>query len=88
MPKVVQRINNAFMRMDQIQHAEGRDGEVHWYAPIVADAEAGECCNARILILHAFFFSPGTWQHSISQPPHVTGFGGNLNAYELMARPH
>jgi isocitrate lyase len=81
-PKVVQRINNAFMRMDQIQHAEGRDGEVHWYAPIVADAEAGERCNARILILHAFFSALGLG--SISQPPHVTGFGGNLNAYELM----
>lgn len=50
-PKVVQRINNAFIRADQIQHAEGR-GDIHWFAPIVADAEAG--------------------------------FGGNLNAYELM----
>lgn len=50
-PKVVQRINNAFQRMDQIQHAEGKS-DIHWFAPIVADAEAG--------------------------------FGGNLNAYELM----
>lgn len=50
-PKVVQRINNAFIRADQIQHAEGRS-DIHWFAPIVADAEAG--------------------------------FGGNLNAYELM----
>ncbi|GFH28669.1 Pyruvate/Phosphoenolpyruvate kinase-like domain-containing protein [Haematococcus lacustris] len=50
-PKIVQRINNAFQRADQIQHAEGRK-DVHWFAPIVADAEAG--------------------------------FGGNLNAYELM----
>lgn len=48
----VERINNAFQRADQIQHAEGR-GDTHWFAPIVADAEAG--------------------------------FGGNLNAYELMA---
>lgn len=39
-PKVVQRINNAFRRMDQIQHAEGRK-DVYWFAPIVADAEAG-----------------------------------------------
>jgi isocitrate lyase len=50
-PKVVQRINNAFTRMDQIQHAEKKEN-IHWFAPIVADAEAG--------------------------------FGGNLNAYELM----
>ncbi|MBA3533635.1 MAG: isocitrate lyase [Ardenticatenales bacterium] len=50
-PGVVRRINNAFIRADQIQHSEGK-GDVHWFAPIVADAEAG--------------------------------FGGNLNAFELM----
>jgi isocitrate lyase len=50
-PSVVRRINQAFIRADQIQHSEGK-GNVHWFAPIVADAEAG--------------------------------FGGNLNAYELM----
>ncbi len=39
-PAVVRRINNALIRQDQIEHAEGaatRD----WIAPIVADAEAG-----------------------------------------------
>jgi isocitrate lyase len=50
-PKVVERINNAFQRADQIQHSQGKS-DIHWFAPIVADAEAG--------------------------------FGGNLNAYELM----
>ena len=50
-PKVVKRINNALTRADQIQHAEGAAGP-YWFAPIVADAEAG--------------------------------FGGNLNAFELM----
>ena len=50
-PEVVRKINNAFSRADQIQHAEGRD-DVYYFAPIVADAEAG--------------------------------FGGTLNAYELM----
>ncbi len=50
-PSVVKIINNAFTRADQIAHMEGRD-DVHWFAPIVADAEAG--------------------------------FGGVLNAYELM----
>jgi len=50
-PNVVRRINNAFQRADQIQTSEGK-GNIHWFAPIVADAEAG--------------------------------FGGNLNAYELM----
>jgi len=40
-PTVLKRINNAFIRADQIQHMEGRDGEVEYFAPIVADAEAG-----------------------------------------------
>jgi isocitrate lyase len=50
-PAVVRRINNALRRADQIQWAEG-DSRTDWFAPIVADAEAG--------------------------------FGGPLNAFELM----
>src|SRR5438093_6363926 len=50
-PALVKRLNNALLRADQIDWAEGRNG-THWLAPIVADAEAG--------------------------------FGGPLNAYELM----
>ena len=50
-PTVVRRINNALARADQIQWMEG-SREVDYFAPIVADAEAG--------------------------------FGGVLNAYELM----
>ena len=50
-PDVVRRINRTLQRADQIQHMEGH-GEIDWFAPIVADAEAG--------------------------------FGGPLNAFELM----
>jgi len=50
-PTVVKRINSALQRCDQIDHAEGKS-ETDWFAPIVADAEAG--------------------------------FGGVLNAFELM----
>jgi len=50
-PSVVRKINNALMRADQIQHMEGK-GDIDYFAPIVADAEAG--------------------------------FGGVLNAHELM----
>src|SRR6187399_2248283 len=50
-PVVVKRINNTFTRADQIQWSEGKD-EIDFFAPIVADAEAG--------------------------------FGGVLNAFELM----
>jgi isocitrate lyase len=39
-PAVVERINNALTRLDQIESLEGRGG-AHWYLPIVADAEAG-----------------------------------------------
>ena len=39
-PAVVRRINNALIRQDQIEHAEGRTS-ADWLAPIVADAEAG-----------------------------------------------
>ncbi len=40
MPALVRRINNAFRREDEKQHAAGQDA-VYWFAPIVADAEAG-----------------------------------------------
>jgi isocitrate lyase len=50
-PMVVKRINNTFQRADQIQWSEGKD-DIDFFAPIVADAEAG--------------------------------FGGVLNAFELM----
>jgi isocitrate lyase len=40
MPTLVRRINNAFRREDEKQHAAGKE-EIYWYAPILADAEAG-----------------------------------------------
>ena len=51
-PAVVKKINNALRRADQIQVLDGRHNGPYWFAPIVADAEAG--------------------------------FGGPLNAFELM----
>jgi isocitrate lyase len=38
---VVKAINNALMRADQLHHAEGANDAPYWFAPIVADAEAG-----------------------------------------------
>src|SRR5712675_490151 len=38
-PAVIRRINNALLRADQIEHAEGK-AEREWLVPIVADAEA------------------------------------------------
>jgi isocitrate lyase len=39
-PALVRRINQALQRADQIYHAEGKD-DIDWFAPIVADGEAG-----------------------------------------------
>ena len=52
-PNMCRRINNALQRSDQIHHAEGKVAPSQtWFAPLIADAEAG--------------------------------FGGTLNAFELM----
>ncbi|MBS1153256.1 MAG: isocitrate lyase [Myxococcaceae bacterium] len=50
-PSLVRKINAALRRADQIDHSEGKK-DTHWFAPMLADAEAG--------------------------------FGGPLNAFELM----
>ena len=50
-PKMVERINNALLRTDEI-HGLDDDDSIDWLVPVIADAEAG--------------------------------FGGNLNAFELM----
>ena len=39
-PRMVERINNALLRTDQIHHMEGKT-DIDWLAPIIADAEAG-----------------------------------------------
>lgn len=39
-PEVVKKINRTLQRADQISHMEGKE-DIDWYAPIVADAEAG-----------------------------------------------
>ncbi len=39
-PNLCRRLNNALTRADQIHHSEGKNG-VNWFAPLIADAEAG-----------------------------------------------
>jgi isocitrate lyase len=39
-PALIRRINNALLRADQVHHLRG-DHNIHWLAPLVADAEAG-----------------------------------------------
>src|SRR6266516_4509926 len=40
-PEVVRKINNALRRPDQIATSEDKGDDTYWFAPIVADAEAG-----------------------------------------------
>ncbi|HEX4633038.1 MAG TPA: isocitrate lyase [Gemmatimonadales bacterium] len=40
-PALVKRLNQALMRADQIERAESGHAHLDWYAPILADAEAG-----------------------------------------------
>ncbi len=40
-PELAKKINRTLQRADQIEHAEGRKSVENWFAPIVADAEAG-----------------------------------------------
>jgi isocitrate lyase len=40
-PALVRRINNALMRADLVERSEGKSSVEDWYAPILADAEAG-----------------------------------------------
>jgi isocitrate lyase len=50
MPHLVRRINRAFRREDEKQHSAGRE-DIYWYAPIVADAEAGFGGNLNVFEL-------------------------------------
>jgi hypothetical protein len=74
-PKVVERINNAFMRADQIQHAQGKS-DIHWFAPIVVSVgcvvrreRAESCWLHPCACLAACGWVPST-QHN--KPPRHT----------------
>ena len=59
MPNLVRRINNAFRREDEKQHALGKT-DIYWYAPIVADAEAGFGGNLNVFELTKALIDSGT----------------------------
>ena len=58
-PKMIERINNALLRTDQIQALDGK-GTIDWLAPIIADAEAGFGGNLNAFELTTAFISEGT----------------------------
>jgi isocitrate lyase len=53
-PKMVERINNALLRTDQIHHMDGKS-DIDWLVPIIADAEAGFGGNLNASNLPAQF---------------------------------
>ncbi|OFV96553.1 MAG: isocitrate lyase [Acidobacteria bacterium RIFCSPLOWO2_12_FULL_54_10] len=57
-PALVRRINNALLRADQIQKSKGEDG-VQWFAPIVADGEAGFGGNLNVFELTKWMIEAG-----------------------------
>ena len=58
-PKMVERINNALLRTDEIHHLNG-DQEIDWLAPIIADAEAGFGGNLNAFELTKHLIRAGT----------------------------
>ena len=58
-PKMVERINNALLRTDQIHHMQGNHG-IDWLAPIIADAEAGFGGNLNAFELTKALVRAGT----------------------------
>lgn len=58
-PKMVERINNALLRTDQIHHMNG-DHRIDWLAPIIADAEAGFGGNLNAFELTKHMIRAGT----------------------------
>jgi isocitrate lyase len=57
-PKMVERINNALLRTDQIHHMQG-DHSIEWLAPIIADAEAGFGGNLNAFELTKYMIKAG-----------------------------
>jgi isocitrate lyase len=59
-PAVIRRINNALKRADQIQQSNGYGKVENWFAPIVADAEAGFGGNLNAFELTKQMIEAGT----------------------------
>ncbi|MEM8529610.1 MAG: isocitrate lyase [Chloroflexota bacterium] len=58
-PQLIQRINQALQRADQIEFGEGKH-DTHWFAPIVADGEAGFGGSLNVFELTKGMIEAGT----------------------------
>jgi isocitrate lyase len=80
-PAVVRRINNALARADQIAWAEGND-RIDWFAPIVADAEAGFGGPLNVFELQRAMIAGGAagvhWEDQLSSEKKCGHLGGKV----------
>jgi isocitrate lyase len=80
-PAVVRRINNALARADQVAWAEG-DDSVEWFAPIVADAEAGFGGPLNVFELQRAMIAAGAagvhWEDQLASEKKCGHLGGKV----------
>lgn len=81
-PSVVQRINNALMRADEIAHVEGDTSVDNWLVPIVADGEAGFGGALNVYELQKAMIKAGVagshWEDQLASEKKCGHLGGKV----------
>jgi isocitrate lyase len=81
-PSVVQRINNALMRADEISRVEGDDSVDNWLVPIVADGEAGFGGALNVYELQKAMIKAGAagthWEDQLASEKKCGHLGGKV----------
>ena len=81
-PSVVQRINNALLRADEISRVEGDDSVDNWLVPIVADGEAGFGGALNVYELQKAMINAGAagthWEDQLASEKKCGHLGGKV----------
>ena len=81
-PSVVQRINNALLRADEISRVEGDDSVDNWLVPIVADGEAGFGGALNVYELQKAMIKAGAagthWEDQLASEKKCGHLGGKV----------
>ncbi|MDN5682298.1 isocitrate lyase [Corynebacterium glyciniphilum] len=81
-PSVVQRINNALLRADEISRVEGDDSVDNWLVPIVADGEAGFGGALNVYELQKAMIKAGVagshWEDQLASEKKCGHLGGKV----------